>query len=165
MSSVSRSSTGAFFIRNNPISESLYCGLVIDFPSSDCFSYLFFLRFLFFPVRPVKPECSVTLREADGKTKLICEVKANPEKVDFLWVSRNSTLTKNTVQLGLQSVLTIDDPAQTTGTFSCYANNSAGFSTPCEINVESKTLFNFSIPFINVNTSLTNRRPVRIIRR
>lgn len=85
----------------------------------------------------VKPECSVTMREADGKTKLICEVKANPEKVDFLWVSRNSTLSKDAVQMGLQSVLTIDDPAQTTGTFSCYANNSAGFSTPCEINVES----------------------------
>lgn len=83
-----------------------------------------------------KPECSITLREMEGKTRLICEVKANPKMVDFTWMLNNTTLSKDIVHIGLQSILTVDGPPPATGIFYCYVNNSVGISTPCEINVE-----------------------------
>lgn len=87
-----------------------------------------------------KPECSITLREMEGKTRLICEVHANPKLVDFMWMLNNATLTTDIVHMGLQSVLTIDGPAPTSGIYYCHANNSVGFGTPCEISVEGGLL-------------------------
>ncbi|XP_057364590.1 B-cell receptor CD22-like isoform X9 [Daphnia carinata] len=87
-----------------------------------------------------KPECSITLREMEGKTRLICEVQANPKLVDFMWMLNNATLTTDIVHMGLQSVLTIDGPAPTNGIYYCHANNSVGFGTPCEISVEGGLL-------------------------
>ncbi|XP_046648094.1 uncharacterized protein LOC124338080 isoform X3 [Daphnia pulicaria] len=87
-----------------------------------------------------KPECSITLREMEGKTRLICEVKANPKLVDFTWMLNNSTLTTDIVHMGLQSILTIDGPPPVSGVYYCYVNNSVGLATPCEINVEGGLL-------------------------
>lgn len=77
----------------------------------------------------------------EGKTRLICEVHANPKLVDFMWMLNNATLTTDIVHMGLQSVLTIDGPAPTSGIYYCHANNSVGFGTPCEISVEGIDCF------------------------
>jgi hypothetical protein len=77
----------------------------------------------------------------EGKTRLICEVKANPKLVDFTWMLNNSTLTTDIVHMGLQSILTIDGPPPVSGVYYCYVNNSVGLATPCEINVEGNFLF------------------------
>ena len=76
------------------------------------------------------------MRKVEGKTRIICEVTANPKLVDFTWMLNNATLTADLVHMGLQSILTVDAAAHTTGVYFCYANNSAGVSTPCEINIE-----------------------------
>ncbi len=86
----------------------------------------------------VKPECSITLREMEGKTRLMCEAKANPKLVDFTWMLNNTTLSKDIVHMGLQSILTIDGPPPTNGVYYCYVNNTVGLATPCEINVEGE---------------------------
>ena len=88
-----------------------------------------------------KPECSVTMRQsADGKKRLVCEVRTNPHLVDFTWMLDNVTLTGDVhdVQLnGANSVLTLDAASYpVTGVVYCYVNNSVGMSTPCQISVE-----------------------------
>jgi len=88
-----------------------------------------------------KPECSINLREVEGKTRLICEVKANPKLVDFVWMFNNTTLSKDIVHLGLQSMLILDGPPPSNGIFYCYVNNSVGLSTPCEINIAGEFSF------------------------
>ncbi len=104
-----------------------------------------------------KPECSITLREMEGKTRLICEVKANPKMVEFTWMLNNTTLSKDIVHIGLQSILTVDGPPPATGIFYCYVNNSVGISTPCEINVEGiKSFYSyFRVKFVYPQFSKT----------
>ena len=77
----------------------------------------------------------------EGKTRLICEVKANPKLVDFTWMLNNSTLITDIVHMGLQSILTVDGPPPNSGVYYCYVNNSVGLATPCEINVEGNFKF------------------------
>ena len=68
----------------------------------------------------------------------MCEAKANPKLVDFTWMWNNTTLSKDIVHMGLQSILTIDGPPPPNGVYYCYVNNTVGLATPCEINVEGE---------------------------
>lgn len=77
----------------------------------------------------------------EGKTRLICEVQANPKLVDFVWMLNNATLTTDIVHMGLQSILTIDGLPPTSGIYYCHVNNSVGFGTPCEISVEGNSSY------------------------
>lgn len=79
-------------------------------------------------------------QSAEGKKRLVCEVRANPCVVDFTWMLDNVTLTRDDhdIQLNdVKSVLTLDTAAYPiTGVVYCYVNNSVGLSTPCQISVE-----------------------------
>ena len=93
----------------------------------------------------------MTMRQsAEGKKRLVCEVRANPHVVDFTWMLDNTTLTgeSHDIQLnGVNSVLTLDTSIYPiTGVVYCYVNNSVGVSTPCQISVEGMSIRNSAIP-------------------
>lgn len=76
------------------------------------------------------------MKDVGGKQNLICSVRANPENVQFTWIEKNETTEiPETSKEGLKSVLVLDSNVAYARTFVCYANNSAGRSSGCEIDV------------------------------
>lgn len=82
----------------------------------------------------VKPECSITQLEMDGKLHLTCSAKANPSEVDFLWriKDENGTIEEDIDKRGQQSILTLDSHVENFRTYLCFSNNSVGTGIPCE---------------------------------
>ncbi|KAJ8954752.1 hypothetical protein NQ314_007022, partial [Rhamnusium bicolor] len=96
-------------------------------------------------ILPDAPECRITHAEKDSNPALLCTVDANPQEVTFIWRVREANETfavsSNTYQDGLKSYLLLDSSIDLSRTYFCIANNSVGFSSPCEKGVVGKCFF------------------------
>ncbi|KAJ8922096.1 hypothetical protein NQ315_004028 [Exocentrus adspersus] len=90
---------------------------------------------------PDAPECTLVQTERSSSQVLRCTVRANPQEVKFTWLAKESNetfvVTSNIEHHGLESFLFLDSSVDTARRYYCYANNSVGTSTPCDISVEA----------------------------
>lgn len=83
------------------------------------------------------------MAQINNNPALICTAIANPDIITFVWKSRleNYTLEiKPKLQDNLSSYVVLDTNFRTLRTYTCYANNSVGESSPCEIDIPGKFL-------------------------
>ncbi|XP_043278897.1 uncharacterized protein nrm isoform X3 [Venturia canescens] len=81
-----------------------------------------------------KPECRIDEERIDGEYYLVCSATANPKESDFTWSlkSDNDTLDQIGEIRDGKGYLRLDTSITNFRTYVCVANNSIGFSLPCE---------------------------------
>lgn len=92
------------------------------------------------------PECSIKITTIDNSPALICSAVANPDVVTFIWrkrVENYSIEVRPKLQGSLSSYVILDTNFRTLRTYICYANNSVGESSSCEIDVPGKSSMYF----------------------
>uniref|UniRef100_A0ABD2W362 Ig-like domain-containing protein n=1 Tax=Trichogramma kaykai TaxID=54128 RepID=A0ABD2W362_9HYME len=84
-----------------------------------------------------KPECQVDKEVMEGKDYVVCSAEGNPSEYGFKWSlkSDNDTIESVPIVLSGRSYLPLDDSVSNPRTYVCVANNSIGFSNPCERHV------------------------------
>ncbi|XP_076167348.1 hemicentin-1-like isoform X3 [Ptiloglossa arizonensis] len=84
-----------------------------------------------------KPECHVEKERIDGEDYVVCSAIANPKENDFVWSlkSDNDTLEQIAVMRNGKSYIRLDTSVTNFRTYVCVANNSIGYSSPCERDV------------------------------
>ena len=93
-------------------------------------------------VLSVKPECRIDEERIDGDYYLVCSATANPKESDFTWSlkSDNDTLDQIGEIRDGKGYLRLDTSVTNFRTYVCVANNSIGFSVPCERGVPGKLI-------------------------
>lgn len=86
----------------------------------------------------------------DGEDYVVCSAMANPKETDFVWSlkSDNDTLEQIAVARNGKSYIRLDTSVTNFRTYVCVANNSIGYSSPCDRDVpgmRSHTFLTFSI--------------------
>ncbi|XP_076222589.1 neuromusculin isoform X1 [Nomia melanderi] len=84
-----------------------------------------------------KPECHVEKERIDGKDYVVCSAIANPKETDFVWSlkSDNDTLEQVAEIRNGKSYIRLDTSVTNFRTYVCVANNTIGYSNPCERDV------------------------------
>ncbi|XP_064471692.1 hemicentin-2-like isoform X1 [Ornithodoros turicata] len=75
------------------------------------------------------PSCTLyTSKNDEGQTTIICEVDANPPRVNIIWMRGNETIEDHIYTEGLRSVHTLTDSSVTEqyGTYFCLPNGTLG---------------------------------------
>ncbi|XP_043278895.1 uncharacterized protein nrm isoform X1 [Venturia canescens] len=87
-----------------------------------------------------KPECRIDEERIDGEYYLVCSATANPKESDFTWSlkSDNDTLDQIGEIRDGKGYLRLDTSITNFRTYVCVANNSIGFSLPCERGVPAR---------------------------
>ncbi|KAG7188874.1 hypothetical protein KM043_008480 [Ampulex compressa] len=90
-----------------------------------------------------KPECQVERERIDGVDYIVCSASANPKEADFIWSlkSENDTLEQVAETRNGRSYIRLDFSITNSRTYVCIANNSIGYSAPCERDVPAPTPF------------------------
>lgn len=87
------------------------------------------------------PECSIKSTYIDNNRALICSAVANPDDVTFVWRKRVENYTievRPKFQDNLSSYVIPSNNFRSLRTYICYANNSVGESSFCEIDVPGR---------------------------
>ncbi|XP_067209550.1 uncharacterized protein nrm isoform X2 [Linepithema humile] len=81
-----------------------------------------------------KPECHIKKERFEGQDYVVCSAIANPEKTDFTWSLKNDndTLEQGAKTRNGKSYMLIDTSVTNLRTYVCVANNTIGYSIPCE---------------------------------
>ncbi|XP_012280549.1 hemicentin-1 isoform X2 [Orussus abietinus] len=81
-----------------------------------------------------KPECRIDRDRVDGQDYVVCSAIANPKESGFSWSLKNDndTLEQVSEDRNEKSYLPLDGSVSNFRTYICVANNSIGFSSPCE---------------------------------
>ncbi|XP_014473462.1 PREDICTED: hemicentin-1 isoform X2 [Dinoponera quadriceps] len=84
-----------------------------------------------------KPECHIERERFEGKDYVICWVVANPKETNFVWSLKNDndTLEQVAEMRNGRSYMLLDTSVTNSRTYVCVANNTIGYSTPCERDV------------------------------
>ncbi|XP_017883950.1 uncharacterized protein LOC108627282 [Ceratina calcarata] len=84
-----------------------------------------------------KPECHVERERINGEDYVVCSAVANPKETDFVWSlkSENDTLEQSAETRNGKSYIRLDTSVTNFRTYVCIANNSIGYSNPCERDV------------------------------
>lgn len=87
--------------------------------------------------RAVKPECHIERERFEGKDYVVCSAIANPKETDFVWSLKNDndTLEQVAEMRNGRSYMPLDTSVTNSRTYVCVANNTIGYSTPCERDV------------------------------
>uniref|UniRef100_A0ABD2W382 Ig-like domain-containing protein n=1 Tax=Trichogramma kaykai TaxID=54128 RepID=A0ABD2W382_9HYME len=96
-----------------------------------------------------KPECQVDKEVMEGKDYVVCSAEGNPSEYGFKWSlkSDNDTIESVPIVLSGRSYLPLDDSVSNPRTYVCVANNSIGFSNPCERHVPAHQGLDTSVPW------------------
>ncbi|KZC13798.1 Hemicentin-2, partial [Dufourea novaeangliae] len=84
-----------------------------------------------------KPECHVEKERIDGEDYVVCSAIANPKETDFVWSlkSDNDTLEQVAEIRNGKSYIRLDTSVTNFRIYVCVANNTIGYSNPCERDV------------------------------
>lgn len=81
-----------------------------------------------------KPECQINRERINGEDYLVCMAIGNPKECSFSWSLKSDN--DSIDQLGEirdgKSYLLLDTSVTNFRTYICIANNTIGYSNPCE---------------------------------
>lgn len=84
-----------------------------------------------------RPKCQIDRERVDNQDYVVCWATANPKEVYFTWSLKNDndTLEQIAEERDGKSYILLDNSVTSFRTYVCRANNTVGFSIPCELDV------------------------------